>query len=66
MYALEKIIVMTTANQLGNTWLATFALFIVALFVSLAKCPMAAADEGNAARPNVLFIAVDDLRPELG
>lgn len=36
---------------------------VVALLVS---CPVQAGDEGDQARPNVLFIAVDDLRPSIG
>ncbi len=39
---------------------------IVAIFSGMVAMPVVAAEKTTAERPNILFIAVDDLRPELG
>ena len=44
-----------------------FHLLVLYFLVSTSASPILnATDAGQATRPNVLFIAVDDLRPELG
>ena len=42
------------------------ALVACVLLVGFSNAELATADETNSTKPNVLFIAVDDLRPELG
>jgi len=41
-------------------------LVLATLPVALGVMPPAAADSASPSKPNILFIAVDDLRPELG
>ena len=55
---------MQTINDPTNMKLHT--LFLAAFTAALGIMPLAAADSVSASKPNILFIAVDDLRPELG
>src|SRR5437764_11541241 len=43
-----------------------YSVILAALPVAFGTLPLLAADAGSSSKPNILFIAVDDLRPELG
>ncbi|MDF1746508.1 MAG: sulfatase-like hydrolase/transferase, partial [Gimesia sp.] len=57
---------MAHRNGLLSLQRSTFILFSIAYIVSHATSSTAMASENGSVKPNILFIAVDDLRPELG
>lgn len=45
---------------------STLYVFMIGFILSLAQCSTERINEENTSKPNILFIAIDDLRPELG